>query len=133
MAFEAAERLFENSPDHPRTMTAFTRLPGLFQACETKEDKAAFATQLQQYQEHGLRLRTAMSERKQLSMDEWAEALNSGITTKQDICTDLASTTERLRHDTLVRIEKKLVKAGNAQKFQEACRLRMPLSEHFNK
>ena len=92
-----------------------------------------FAEKVKEYQEHGLRLQTAMSQKPQLSMDEWAEALNSGLQISRDICTDLANKSEKLRHDTLVRIEKKLVKSGNADKFQQACRARMPLSEHFNK
>jgi len=70
-------------------------------------------------------------------MDEWAELLNliliSGekLSWEADFVKDL-NASNGLRHDTIVRIEKKANKIEASAAFKAACQAKFPMSEHFN-
>jgi hypothetical protein len=113
---EAAERLMEHNQEHERTMTAFVRLAKVWASVESKEDKSKHEARVKELIAVGEKLKSAMAGKQSLSLDEWAEALNCGVKPKADLCKDVQQAS-RVRHDTLVRIEKKLLKAGGAGDF----------------
>lgn len=136
---DCAERLVARHSADPRVMTALVRLEKAWGSLESK-DKAKFDEKVASFKAVSAKARSdleAKATKGGLSMEEWAQFLNLCVLdNKKDsswqalVVADIKGQ-KGLRHDTLVRIDKKAAKLGAKDAIKAAAAGAFPHSEYF--
>lgn len=144
-AVDCAQRLFERSPTHPKTMTSLLKLHNHWTAKITADEKksllktdevvAELDITVNEFVKVAEKLESELKVKTPKTISEWSELLNLSIALGHDhkwdsLTNDLKQAT-RVRHDDLVSIEKKLTKMQGMVSIKALCKDMFPKSTYF--